>query len=227
MKGLIYKDIAAIRSQLIGTLIIIGFMYVMMLAAGAGEVIFTGNPLDEAEKFTVTMVTNICTFVGIVCFSPLSINNILEDKQTGWIKYCRCSPLKRGSYSKAKIISTIIIISIYLIEGIIANLVTVIVCGCSVELAFAVPLVFATFTAMLMLPTVPLIQRFGRIIEFIYLVLILIFAIVLGLITNGAMESDGSGTALRIISYGVVPVLAVVSGAVSLSISKKMEKNDV
>lgn len=227
MKGLIYKDIAAIRSQLIGTLIIIGFMYVMMLAAGAGEVIFTGNPLDEAEKFTVTMVTNICTFVGIVCFSPLSINNILEDKQTGWIKYCRCSPLKRGSYSKAKIISTIIIISIYLIEGIIANLVTVIVCGCSIELAFAVPLVFATFTAMLMLPTVPLIQRFGRIIEFIYLVLILIFAIVLGLITNGAMEIDGSGIALRIISYGVVPVLAVVSGAVSLSISKKMEENDM
>ena len=227
MKGLIYKDIAAIRSQLIGTLIIIGFMYVMMLTAGAGEVIFTGNPLDEAEKFTVTMVTNICTFVGIVCFSPLSINNILEDKQTGWIKYCRCSPLKRGSYSKAKIISTIIIISIYLIEGIIANLVTVAVCGCSAELAFAVPLVFAAFTAMLMLPTVPLIQRFGRIIEFIYLVLILVFAIVLGLITNGAMESDGSGIALRIIAYGVVPVLAVVSGAVSLSISKKMEENDM
>ena len=227
MKGLIYKDIVAIRSQLIGTLILIGFMYVMMLTAGAGEVIFTGNPLDEAEKFTVTMVTNICTFVGIVCFSPLSINNILEDKQTGWIKYCRCSPLKRGSYSKAKIISTIIIISIYLIEGIIANLVTVIVCGCSVELAFAVPLVFAAFTAVLMLPTVPLIQRFGRIIEFIYLVLILVFAIVLGLITNGAMESDSSGIALRIISYGVVPVLAVVSGAVSLSISRKMEENDV
>ena len=227
MKGLIYKDIAAIRSQLIGTLIIIGFMYVMMLVAGAGEVIFTGNPLDEAEKFTVTMVTNICTFVGIVCFSPLSINNILEDKQTGWIKYCRCSPLKRGSYSKAKIISTIIIISIYLIEAIIANLASVIVCGCSIELAFAVPLVFATFTATLMLPTVPLIQRFGRIIEFIYLVLILVFAIVLGLITNGAMESDGSGTALRIISYGVVPVLAVVSGAISLSISKKMEENDM
>ena len=227
MKGLIYKDIAAIRSQLIGTLIIIGFMYVMMLATGAGEIMFTGNPLDEAEKFTVTMVTNICTFVGIVCFSPLSINNILEDKQSGWIKYCRCSPLKRGSYSKAKIISTIIIISIYLIEGIIANLVIVAVCGCSVELAFAVPLVFAAFTAMLMLPTVPLIQRFGRIIEFIYLVLILVFAIVLGLITNGAMESDSSGTALRIISYGVVPVLAVVSGAVSLSISKKMEENDM
>ena len=227
MKGLIYKDIAAIRSQLIGTLIIIGFMYVMMLVAGAGEVIFTGNPLDEAEKFTVTMVTNICTFVGIVCFSPLSINNILEDKQSGWIKYCRCSPLKRGSYSKAKIISTIIIISLYLIEAIIANLASVIVCGCSIELAFAVPLVFATFTATLMLPTVPLIQRFGRIIEFIYLVLILVFAIVLGLITNGAMESDGSGTALRIISYGVVPVLAVVSGAISLSISKKMEENDM
>lgn len=227
MKGLIYKDIAAIRSQLIGTLIILFFMYFMFFVAGGGEVIFTGNPLDEAEKFTVTMATNICTFVGIVCFSPLSINNILEDKQTGWIKYCRCSPLKRGSYSKAKIISTIVIISIYLIEGIIANLVTVAVCGCSIELAFAVPLVFATFTATLMLPTVPLIQRFGRIIEFIYLVLVLVFAIVLGLITNGAMESNGAETALRIISYGVVPVLAVVSGAVSLSISKKMEKNDV
>lgn len=227
MKGLIYKDIAAIRSQLIGTLIIIGFMYVMMLAAGAGEVIFTGNPLDEAEKFTVTMVTNICTFVGIVCFSPLSINNILEDKQSGWIKYCRCSPLKRGSYSKAKIISTIIIISIYLIEGIIANLVTVAVCGCSIELAFAVPLVFATFTTAIMLPTIPLIQRYGKIIEYIYLVFVLAFAIVLGLITNGAMESDSSGIALRIISYGVVPVLAVVSGAASLSISRKMEENDM
>lgn len=227
MKGLIYKDIVAIRSQLIGTLILIGFMYVMMLTAGAGEVIFTGNPLDEAEKFTVTMVTNICTFVGIVCFSPLSINNILEDKQSGWIKYCRCSPLKRGSYSKAKIISTIAIISIYLIEGIIANLVTVVVCGCSIELAFAVPLVFATFTAAIMLPTIPLIQRYGKIIEYIYLVFVLAFAIVLGLITNGAMESDSSGAALRIISYGVVPILAVISGAVSLSISNKMEENDM
>lgn len=227
MKGLIYKDIAAIRSQLIGTLIILFFMYFMFFVAGGGEVIFTGNPLDEAEKFTVTMALNICTFVGVVCFSPLSINNILEDKQTGWIKYCRCSPLKRGSYSKAKIISTIVIISIYLIEAIIANLLSVIVCGCSIELAFAVPLVFATFTATLILPTVPLIQRFGRIIEFIYLVLILVFAIVLGLITNGAMESNGAETVLRIISYGVVPVLAIVSGAVSLSISKKMEENDM
>ncbi len=227
MKGLIYKDIAAIRFQLIGTVILIGFIYFMMLTAGAGEVIFTGNPLDEAEKFTVTMVTNICTFVGIVCFSPLSINNILEDKQSGWIKYCRCSPLKRGSYSKAKIISTIAIISIYLIEGIIANLVTVAICGCSIELAFAVPLVFATFTAAIMLPTIPLIQKYGKIIEYIYLVFVLAFAIVLGLITNGAMESDSSGIALRIISYGVVPALAIVSGVVSLSISRKMEENDM
>ncbi|MBE6881300.1 MAG: hypothetical protein E7490_10785 [Ruminococcaceae bacterium] len=227
MKGLIYKDIAAIRSQLIGTLIIIAFVYFGFFVMGGGKVIFAGNPLSDAEKFTVTMALNVGTFVGIVCFSPLSINNILEDKQSGWIKYCRCSPLKRGSYSKAKIISTIIIISIYLIEAIIANLVTVVVCGCSIELAFAVPLVFATFTATLMLPTVPLIQRFGRIIEFIYLVLVLVFAIVLGLITNGAMESNGAETALRIISYGVVPVLAIVSGIVSLSISKKMEENDM
>ncbi len=227
MKGLIYKDIAAIRFQLIGTLILIGFMYFMMLTAGAGEVIFTGNPLDEAEKFTVTMALNISTFVGIVCFSPLSINNILEDKQSGWIKYCRCSPLKRGSYSKAKIISTIAIISIYLIEGIIANLVTVAICGCSIELAFAVPLVFATFTAAIMLPTIPLIQRYGKIIEYIYLVFVFAFAIVLGLITNGTMESDSSGIALRIISYGVVPALAIVSGVVSLSISRKMEENDM
>ena len=227
MKGMIYRDLLSMRAFIILSVPQLFATYFFMFYIAFNETMASQSPISESEKFTVAIIMGIISFLSIVCFPPLAVNSIHEDKHTGWSKFCRCIPHKKGDYTKAKIISTLIIEGVFVTQTLIVNLVGAIVFGSSIELALAIPFAFSCFTATFLLPTIPLTVKWGKAAEYVYMLLVFVFAISLGLIVNGAMESNGAEIFLRLTAYLILPSFAVVSAFLSYKLGKKMENVDL
>ncbi len=223
MKTIIKKDFYAIRVQLISSVVISIMMYLF---------IFLFSDLCEANSsnkilpgsVAATFMLSIFSLVSILCFSTIIVNTIIEDKNCNFLKFYRTTPIGDRSYSKAKIISSLMLIATFTSVSLIAFVPASVFMGVDILAAILIPVLIGLAATIITMPTIPLTLKSGKTATILHIILML--AVIIG----------GAVFATIILSYNIplhiilicavgIAAIAALSTVVSYLVAKKLEKD--
>ena len=217
MKGLILKDLYAVRFQLIVSLVL------MLIPCGVFTYIFAAAEKTDGSEFIIMMMCCILNYCCIVIFSSFVLNTVQEDVTSGWIKLQGTFPVKSGTAITAKFAVTFIVVGMLTLISLIFNItvMAILKINMNAELMLAIPIAFALMELIALLPCMVHKYKTTR-AAFDYPLIMILTAIVGIVIAFVAMSGDISFTLLRVILYIILPVVTAAVAAASYSYGKKV-----
>lgn len=215
MKGLVLKDLYAVRFQLIVSLTL------MLIPCGGFTYIFATAEKTDGVGFIILMMCGILNYCCIVIFSSFVLNTVQEDITSGWIKIQGTLPVKSGTMITAKFIVTFIVVGALTLISLIFNITIVIITNNKEELMLTLPIAFALMEIITLLPCMVHKYKTSR-AAFDYPLIMILTAIVGVVIAFAAMSGDISFTLLRVILYIALPVVTAAVALVSYKYGKKV-----
>lgn len=224
MSGLIRKDLYAIRTTLIFGTVHVLLMNLLVLWAW-GDISSEGNALDnEISGILLFAFLNIIT---ILVYSTFMLNTLHSDIQSGWNRFQRTIPLTPQQISGAKLTATYITVGYFTAISLGFNIAAVFLLKLPAEQLIAFPLCIGCFQVMTLSPVFPISLRIGaKRASGIYTIVLIIMAIVFIVTAFLALSNEIPAAMLRVIFYGVLPLLAAVSGVCSFKASSKCFARD-
>ena len=203
-----------------------------MLFPSIAIAITGGNIGDEAPgamtEFIAVMVYGIMNYMTITLFSGFIMNTIGDDERTGWAKMQRAMPVSGGQIMGGKLIAMAIIVGILTGLTLIVNITGIIFYELPAEPMLAMPFV----AALMQVTTLSLCLMLGyrvstKVMTPVFLIIeVIIAAGIIALIIQ-AVKENIIMTAVRVIIYAVIPVLAAAAVAVSYTLGKKSVMRDM
>lgn len=215
MKGLILKDLYAIRFQLIVSLML------MLIPCGISTYIMTTAEKPEGSEFVIMMMCCILNYCCIVIFPSFVLNTLQEDIVSGWIKIQGTLPIKSGTAITAKFAVTFIVVFTLTVLSLIFNITVMILMNIRMELIITLPIVFALIELIALLPAMVHKYKSSR-ASIDYIIIIILTSIIGIVIAFAAMSGDISFTLLRVILYVVLPAVTAIITVVCYRYGKKI-----
>ncbi len=215
MKGLVLKDLYAIRFQLIVSLTL------MLIPCCGFTYIFSAAEKTDGSEFIIMMMCCILNYCCIVIFSSFVLNTVQEDVTSGWLKFQGTFPVKSGTAITAKFAVTFIVVGALTLISLIFNITVMIITNNKGELMLTLPIAFALMELIALLPCMVHKYKSTR-AAFDYPLIMILTAIVGIVIAFAAMSGDISFTLLRVILYVVLPVVTAAVALVSYKYGKKV-----
>lgn len=207
MKGLILKDLYSVRFQIIvGALI--GLYPNLLMLIGFGD--FVEGVSNTLANVGLTFTYAMINVVTIVPFTSLMINTLTDDAESGWLKICRTMPVSSSQIVGSKIISTAIIVAIFVLFSIIMNTISIFR-GAPVikEVMFTFPICCGLIQMVTLTPVFPIAMKSGaKKAGSIYLTFMIVLFILAVIIAFASFSGDLPSYALRLFAYVILPVLA-------------------
>lgn len=218
MKGLILKDFYLIRFQLI--IASVGALLMAYLCYSGAPSTGLDSSLGYVSRILIPAMFD---YIVIVIGSSFFLNTIAADFSSGWVMQQRTLPVSDRQAIGAKLISTYILIGALALFTLGFNLVFRLSYGGTLEIMIAVPLCVGLIQVITLSPVFPLGQRYGiKSANTVYLLMEILMAIIAAFTMFPALSEEIPIIALRIAFYAVLPLLAVISGAVSFAVSKSL-----
>ncbi len=219
MKGLILKDIYCIRFTLVlGLLMALLPNALMVLVGGGLGVEYIGTQLE----IIAYLPYGIVNFITVACFSSIVLNTLKDDVITGWAKYQLTLPVESSRIVLSKQLFTLVTMGALILCCYVPNIFAIVTFGFSVEIMLTMPVVFAMLCLISLMPAFPISLRISTkaatIINSTFTILLMI-ALTICLFILG--DNSFNLTALRIILYAGLPMLAAVVTYISFKASKK------
>ncbi len=223
MKGLILKDLYTIKTQIIVGSIICLYPAVLFHLGLANMTAEMGNPNGEPLLSFITLLISYCF---IVPFSSFLLNTMKSDYESGWLKIQRTMPLNAGEAIGSKLVCTGIVIGFFTLFALIVNVILLIREPDTfiTEVVIAGPICIGLLQVIAIAPCFPLGMKIGvKKTDGLYLTFVILTAIILVIFGFAAFSNEFSAATVRIICYGVLPVIA----ALVTFISYKAGKNQI
>lgn len=216
------KDWYITRTQLILSFCIFLLPNIMLIAYALNY-----NPAgDESGGLFPTLVGAFTSVVSILGCSSFMINTVNEDVTSGWIRYALTTSASERKICLAKMLNCVILTFGLAGISLLFNLFAAARCG-NTEVMAAAPICTAFLQLSALCPVFPLAIRFGaRKASMFYIGFLLI---VVGVIFIAACLISGTPyhkipTELRVVFYGVIPLLAIISAGLSLGLGKNLSR---
>lgn len=216
MKGLILKDLYAVRFQLLASALILALPYI-----GCAMILF-----DILEKHTdmviiINVIYGILNYCSVVLFSSFSLNTINDDIASGWIKTEGILPVKQGSIIKAKLISSALIVATNILFALLGNVPCIIMLSGGREFLITLPICFGFMQLLALAPTLAAATKYGSAAaNIIYILLVIITAVAAIIAAFAIMSNDLPLYALRLLMYVGIPVLSLCVMLISYTCGK-------
>lgn len=213
MKGLILKDLYTVRFQVIAGAVLMFLPNIMFLLSGSLD-----NSIldpDSQEIFSLVMY-GILNFINICLFSSFVLNTLDADVNSGWAKIQRTFPVSDNQIIGAKLTATYIIVGILTLVSLAFNLAGALLYGLNMEIILIMPICIGLFQVLTLSPLFPLAMRIGtRFAGALYIITEIVMLALAVLLLVYTAKADFGGILLRVVFYGGIPVLAVVSAVLS------------
>ena len=227
MKGLILKDLYTIKTQIIvGTIIC---LYPAVLLNIGLENMDDGAPFYTAN-YLLSFTLLLISYCFIVPFSSFLLNTMKSDYESGWLKIQRTMPLNAGEAIGSKLICTGIVIGCFTLFALIVNVILLIrePEAFITEVVIAGPICIGLLQIIAVSPCFPLGMKIGvKKTDGLYLTFVILTGIILIIFGFAAFSNDISTTAIRIICYGVLPAVAVLTVFISYKAGKNQITKDL
>jgi len=222
MKGLVLKDIYGVKFQILGALAIMLFPMTILLLGG-------GETVAESPDPRMAMLPiGIVNYASITVCSSFLLNTLGYDEKSGWSKMQRTMPLTGGKIIGAKFCAMGLVLGMLTLMSLILNLLAAVLYKMPPEPMIALPFVMCMLQIIALSPTFALGYRFGsRATSAVYIGFVVLTAAAGIWLTFMIFGDNIGGTALRIICYAAIPVIAAAVAAVSWAAGKKAVMFDI
>ncbi|MDE7194142.1 MAG: ABC-2 transporter permease [Oscillospiraceae bacterium] len=229
LKGLIIKDIYCIKFQLITALLLTLFPNIILMLAGGGMTVYEGTFLSHDEAMLIgVFLYGMVNYITVTVFSSFLLNTLEDDASSGWAKMQRTMPVSGTQIVGGKILATLLIIAGLTVISLIFNILGVLLFEMSPEIMIALPICCGLLQIVTLCPVFPVSMKIGtKYTTALYVGMVVIIAIGMLILLISALSSDISETALRIIMYGGLPVLAAAVLGISYAAGKKSCETDM
>ncbi len=218
MKGLILKDIYCVKFQITLAMLIMLVPYTLSCFM-LHDSEFTGSQ----PQFLIMGLFCIANYLCISLFSSFVLNTMDADLKSGWSRIVRTFPVSRSAIIMAKFTATCIIIGILTAYSLAFNIIGLILTPLPAEPMITIPLCMGILQACLLFPVFPLAMRFGtKVSNALYIAAEIIMVIAVVVVLTTALDCRDTENVLRLVFYAGAPVLAAVSGAVSVLCGKRI-----
>ncbi len=224
MKGLVLKDLFGVRFQMLGGLALMLFPSLMLMLAGGGMAV------DESAGMTeiAVLVYGIVNYVSITLCSSFLVNTLGYDERSGWSKMQRTMPVSGGRIIGAKFVSMGFVLAALTAISLVINVINALLFGIPLEPMITMPLCMCMVQAIALSPTFTLGYRFGaKSTSAAYIGFMVLLAAAMIAVVFMLFMGDIGTTALRIISYAILPAVTAAVVAVSWITGKKAVMADI
>lgn len=225
MKGLVLKDLYEARfSMIMGALIAI---YPNLLFCICDQEFFFG------DRYTMSAMSTIfygfLSYVTVVPFSSLLINNLDSEKESGWLKIQRTMPVSGEQTVLAKVISTAICTGIFTLISLIFNIIGIFTNENTIpEVMIALPICFGVMEMLILPPVFPVSVKLGsKKAGFIYLGMLIAVSVLLFMALRLFLMNNMSVVIARIAVYGVLPAAAAAVIILSSRTGRNLIAKDI
>lgn len=227
MKGLILKDIYEIRFQIIMGLLI-GLWPNVCLQIGFFSMVGTG--VQQLDSLFNSMLLVFISYATIVPFTSLLLNTMNSDTTSGWAKIQRTMPVSSGQIVSSKLISTAVMIAVFVLVSFIFNLVSFLRSPDSfiAELLLISPFCIGIMQMITLTPVFPLSMKIGvKKSNAIYLTILILTAIAATILMFAFFSEDLSLTAAKIIIFAGLPAACIITITASYYLSRNLIAKDL
>ena len=203
-----------------------------MLFPSIAIAITGGNIGDEAPgamtEFIAVMVYGMMNYMTITLFSGFIMNTIGDDERTGWAKMQRAMPVSGGQIMGGKLIAMALVVGMLTGLTLIVNITGIIFYDLPAEPLLAIPFIVALMQVITLSLCLMLGYRIStKVMTPAFLITEVIIAAGVIVLIIQAVKENISMTAVRVIAYAVIPVLAAAAVAVSYTVGKKYVMKDM
>lgn len=225
MKGLILKDLYCTKFLAICMLLLMLLPNLLLMLAGGG--MFVSEEVNDIMMdVSGVMMHGLMNFVNIAVCSSVALSVAPIDRNCGWDRLQRATPVTAGQIVLSRLISTYIIVGGFTVYSIALNLLSGSLFGMNTELLIAIPLSIGFFEVTVISPVYPLSLKLGiKIANYIHLGMMMLgMALIIGIATL-ALSSSVPFLMMRLVAYAGLPLLAAASGFASYKAGKKLLPN--
>lgn len=225
MKGLVLKDIFGVRFQMLGAVAVMLFPSFMLMIAGGGMAM--DKETNVPAEISV-LIYGIVNYISITLCSSFLVNTLGYDERSGWSKMQRTMPVSGGGIIGAKFVSMGLVLAALTAISLVINVINALLFGIPLEPMIAMPLCMCMVQAIALSPTFTLGYRFGaKSTSAAYIGFMVLLAAAMIAVVFMLFMGDIGTTALRIISYAVLPAVTAAVVAVSWITGKKAVMADI
>lgn len=224
MKGLVLKDLYSVKLQLLGGLALMLLPNIMMMISGGD---LSGGESVEMIDFLSVVIYGVMNYISVTLCSSFLLNTPEYDEKSGWCKMQRAMPVTDGQIIGGKFIVMALVLGGLTVLSLICNITGVIFFNQPPEPLTAFPFIAALLQAIpLSLCFAAGYRTSSKYIMLIYLSIEIIIAAGVILLIVEAVNESVSETALRIISYAGIPVIAAAAISLGFIVGKKAVMKD-
>ncbi len=223
MKGLILKDLYCTRFLAICMLLLMLLPNLMLVLVGGGMLVSAEENSSVPLDVSGFMVYGLMNFVNIAVCSSVALSVASIDRNCGWDRFQRATPVTAGQIVLSRIISTYIIVGAFTLYSIALNLMSGLIFNMNIELLIAIPLAIGFFEVAVISPVYPLSLKLGiKLANYIHLGMMMLgMALIIGVATL-ALSSSVPFLMMRLVAYAGLPLIAAASGFASYKAGKKL-----
>lgn len=205
MKGLILKDLYAVRGLILLVEVILLFPCVGMFLVGGGMFSeFTGTP----NAFIGVIPFALLYFCNIVVASSVTLEMLSSDENSGWGRLQIAMPVSRRQIVASRYIAAFTVVGITTVLSLLVGVLAIAIFGLPVELMLTIPLCLAFFETAVLSATIAVCYRYGaKISTFVYYGFVIVITALMILLLMLSLELM-KFVWLRLVFYLGVPVVS-------------------
>lgn len=208
MKGLVLKDMYSIRFVVIASLLMSLFPSFLLIMF---DITADAEGGDFVRTVVSYLVFGIVNYITLMLFPSCGVSSIALDKKCGFDRYQATMPVTPAQLMAGKQISSGIVVGIFVLLCIGVNL-TGLQYGLSPEVLIVMPVSIGLLELASVQVSLYVVLRFGeRILSLVQLVIMIAGAGFLCLIFLLMEKVQHMDIVLRIVCYGVMPLLAAAA----------------
>lgn len=228
MKGLILKDFYEIRFQLICGGLLMLLPYVILAVMGDDIAGGDSQMSSELLEMMIVVMFGMLNFICIAVFSSMLLNTVGSDLACGWSKYQRTMPVSNEKIIGAKLAATALVVAGLVLISLVFNIIGIFAYNLSVEVMIAIPIICGFLQITALSPVFPVSAKIGcKGANGIYIGFELIVIIGAVVVMFMAFSNDVSPVFLRLIFYGALPAVTLLSVFASYKAGKKAVAADL
>lgn len=222
LKGLILKDLYEIRFQLICGGFLMLLPYVILAVMGDSITAGDSQMPSELSKMMIVVMFGMLNFICIAVFSSMLLNTVGSDLACGWSKYQRTMPVSSERIIGAKLLTTALVVAGLILISLAFNIIGIFSHGLNAEVMLAIPVICGLLQITALSPVFPVSAKIGyKCANGIYIGFELIVIIGAVVVMFMAFSNDVSPVVLRLIFYGALPAVTLLSVFTSYKAGKR------
>lgn len=225
MKGLVLKDLYESRFSMIMSVLVATYPNLMFCI---GNDAFFGKTPSSIASLSMIFY-GFLSYVTVVPFSSLLINNLDSEKESGWLKIQRTMPVSGEQTILAKVISTAICTGIFVLLSLIFNIIGICINEHTIpEVMITLPICFGVMGMLILVPFYPISMKIGsKKAGFIYLGMLIVVSVLMFMVLRLFLLNKISVVIARIAVYGVLPLAAIAVIILSCRVCRNLIAKDI